>query len=72
MTGLPYIYRWHRQGRKGQPCRVVARSRMIRPTSAPMLAFGAPRPVRFNSVLVEFADGFRMNTSGNALQRAKP
>lgn len=25
---LPYIYRWDRQGRKGQPCRVTARGRM--------------------------------------------
>lgn len=24
-TNLPYIYRWSREGRKGQPCRVLAR-----------------------------------------------
>lgn len=26
MTALPYIYRWHRQGRKGQPCEVLVRA----------------------------------------------
>lgn len=25
---LPYIYRWDRHGRKGQPCKVTARSVM--------------------------------------------
>ena len=25
MTPLPYLYRWDRQGRKGQPCKVLAR-----------------------------------------------
>jgi hypothetical protein len=25
MSGFPYVYRWDRQGRKGQPCRVTAR-----------------------------------------------
>lgn len=25
---LPYIYRWDRQGRKGQPCDVLARGTM--------------------------------------------
>ena len=25
---LPYIYRWDRHGRKGQPCRVTARGTM--------------------------------------------
>lgn len=25
---LPYIYRWNRQGRKGQPCEVTARGTM--------------------------------------------
>ncbi len=28
MTALPYIYRWNRQGRKGQPCEVLARGTM--------------------------------------------
>jgi hypothetical protein len=46
----PLIYRWDRQGHKGQRCRVITR--------------GAK-----NSVLVEFATGVRMLTSGNALRR---
>jgi len=28
MTPLPYVYRWDRQGRKGQPCEVLARGSM--------------------------------------------
>lgn len=28
MTALPYIYRWDRQGRKGQPCELIARGKM--------------------------------------------
>lgn len=27
-TALPYIYRWDRQGRKGQPCELIARGKM--------------------------------------------
>jgi hypothetical protein len=49
----PYLYRWDRQGRKGQRCRVIARGKM-------------------NSALVEFADGYRMVTSRNALRKASP
>lgn len=49
--GFPLVYRWDRQGRKGQPCKVTARGKM-------------------NSVRVEFEDGYRMITSGNALRRA--
>jgi len=45
-----YVYRWNRQGRKGQICRVLVRGAM-------------------NSCLVEFADGFKMVTSRNALRR---
>ncbi len=35
MTALPYIYRWNRQGRKGQPCELLVRtmtmnSRLVR------------------------------------------
>jgi hypothetical protein len=45
-----YIYRWDRQGRKGQPCNVLARGTM-------------------NSCLVEFADGYQMVTSRNAIKR---
>lgn len=25
---LPYVYFWHRQGRKGEPCEVLARGKM--------------------------------------------
>jgi hypothetical protein len=25
---MPYIYRWNRQGRKGQPCKVLCRGKM--------------------------------------------
>jgi hypothetical protein len=49
---FPYVYYWHRQGRKGQLCRVVARGTM-------------------NSRLVEFEDGYKMITSGNAIRKAK-
>lgn len=49
---LPYVYRWDRQGRKGQRCAVIARGAM-------------------NSCRVEFADGYRMITSRNALRKAK-
>ena len=45
-----YVYRWDRQGRKGQECQILARGTM-------------------NSVLLEFGDGYRMITSGNALRR---
>lgn len=48
---LPYIYRWDRHGRKGQPCKVTARGSM-------------------NSCRVEFADGFVMITSRNAVRKA--
>jgi hypothetical protein len=47
---MPYIYRWDRQGRKGQPCNVLVRGSL-------------------NSCLVEFADGYRMVTSRNAIKR---
>lgn len=69
MTAPPYIYRWNRHGRKGQPCRVLARSRVVRPGASPLIAFGSLRTVRFNTVLVEFADGYRMTTSGNAIRK---
>lgn len=29
MTALPYIYRWDRQGRKGQPCEVLIRGKVM-------------------------------------------
>jgi len=47
---LRYLYRWDRQGRKGQACEVLARGTM-------------------NSCLVEFADGYRMVTSRNAIKK---
>ncbi|MBI1620120.1 hypothetical protein [Aquamicrobium zhengzhouense] len=72
MTSLPYIYRWNRQGRKDQPCRVLSRSRFIRAIETPRLAFGPLRAARFNTILVEFADGYRMTTSGNAIRKVKP
>lgn len=51
MHTLPYIYRWDRHGRKGQPCRVTARAKVM------------------NSIRVEFADGYQMITSGNAIRK---
>lgn len=51
MTALPYVYRWDRQGRKGQPCKVTVRSRVM------------------NSCRVEFADGYVMITSRNAIRK---
>lgn len=48
-----HVYRWDRQGRKGQPCRLTARGKM-------------------NSIRVEFADGYAMITSGNAIRRLTP
>lgn len=29
LTGLPYVYRWDRQGRKGQRCAVTARAKVM-------------------------------------------
>lgn len=52
-ASLPYVYRWNRQDRQGQPCMMTARGKM-------------------NSVRVEFADGYVMITSGNAIRKAKP
>jgi len=49
---LPYIYRWDRLGRKGQPCAVTARGTL-------------------NSCRVQFADGFVMITSRNAIRKAQ-
>lgn len=66
---LPYVYRWDRHGRKGQPCEVTARSK-AHAGATPLLAFGKPARPRFNSIRVEFADGFTLITSGNAIRRA--
>lgn len=56
---LPYIYRWNRQGRKGQRCVVTARSPRGRGIH------------NFNSIRVVFSDGYVMITSGHAIRRAK-
>lgn len=70
-AALPYIYRWDRHGRKGQPCRVTARSGISRPGSGPhLVVFGDPPAKRFNTISIEFADGFTMATSGNAIQKS--
>lgn len=58
MTALPYIYRWDRHGRKGQPCAVTARSRRGNGFK------------NFNSIRVEFPDGYVMITSGNSIRRS--
>ncbi|QRY69158.1 hypothetical protein JVX98_13115 [Ensifer sp. PDNC004] len=29
IASLPYIYRWDRQGRKGQPCDVLIRTKVM-------------------------------------------
>lgn len=59
MAAYPYIYRWDRQGRKGQPCKVTARSPRGKGVHS------------FNSIRVEFPDGYVMVTSGNAIRKAK-
>ncbi|TJW46322.1 MAG: hypothetical protein E5X65_36615 [Mesorhizobium sp.] len=71
MDALPYTYRWDRHGRKGQPCAVTARSKPGAASFA-LPGFGRAKPARFNSVRVEFADGFALVTSGNAIRKAKP
>lgn len=71
MTASPYLYRWDRHGRKGQSCRVTARSKPA-PGSFALPGFGTPARPRFNSIRVEFADGFAMVTSGNAIRKARP
>ncbi|WP_394689004.1 hypothetical protein [Hoeflea sp.] len=72
MSAQRYIYRWNRQGRKGQACEVTARSKPDHP-DAQSLAFGTPARPRFNSICVRFeADGYTMVTSGNAIRKAAP
>ena len=66
---LPYRFRWNRFDRKGEPCRVTARSRPTEASVTPLLAFGHTARPRFNSVRLEFADGFTAITSGNAIAR---
>lgn len=73
MNALPYIYRWDRDSRKGTPCRILARSRrMPAPVYAGIVRFGQPAPKSFNSILLEFADGHRTVTSGNAIRKRRP
>jgi len=69
---FPYVFRWNRQGRKDQLCRVLTRSRDRLPRIAPLPGIVNPAPKTFNSILVEFVDGYRMVTSGNAIRKAEP
>lgn len=59
MREFAYVYRWNRQGRKGQRCAVTARSRRGKGFH------------NFNSIRVVFEDGYQMITSGNAIMRVK-
>lgn len=59
MNEYPYLYAWDRHGRKGQPCKVTARS----------LRGGARK--NFNSILVVFEDGYAMVTSGNSIRKRR-
>lgn len=72
VNALPYTYRWDRDGRKGTPCRILARSRRMPIGHEGIVQFGQPSPKNFNSILLEFADGHRTVTSGNAIRKAKP
>lgn len=58
MRDFAYVFRWDRHGRKGQRCAVTARSRRGKGFH------------NFNSIRVEFPDGFVMITSGNGIERA--
>ncbi|MGE0426225.1 MAG: hypothetical protein AB7O88_28455 [Reyranellaceae bacterium] len=72
MNPLPYVFRWDRHGRKGQPCAIRAKSVPAGRYGSPVpLAFGTPARPRFNSVLVRFADGYGMVTSLNAIRSNK-
>ncbi|TPK15217.1 hypothetical protein FJ872_19685 [Mesorhizobium sp. B2-5-9] len=71
IAALPYLYRWDRHGRKGERCTVTARSRAATASFA-LAGFGRPKAARFNSIRVEFADGYAMVTSGNAIRKARP
>lgn len=69
----PYIYFWNRMGRKGQRCRVVARAK-IRVKHLVVTINGKTEERKWsggNSRLIEFEDGFKAVTSGNALRKAK-
>ena len=66
---FPYVFAWNIAGRKGQRCRVWARSK----PSRGFLPGVTPAAVekRWNSVGIEFPDRFKMVTSGNAIRKAK-
>lgn len=68
---FPYVFRWGRHGRKGERCAVTARSRSGTASFA-LAGFGRPVAARFNSIRVEFADGYAMVTSGNAIRKVMP
>ena len=55
-----YIWFWYKKcpGRKGQRCRVLARST-------------PSKTKNFNSILIEFEDGGRYITSGNGIRKVK-
>ena len=76
--GFPYVYRWDRQGRKGQTCRVLVRGKRQRavdpklwwPDAVTVSWFNSrPKPKDLNSRLIEFEDGYRMVSLGNAIRR---
>ncbi len=72
MTDFRYVYRWNEGDRKGQACRVLARSRRMpaQPVDPGIVIVGTPpAPKNFNSILLEFEDGHRTITSGNAIKR---
>lgn len=70
MTAFGHIFRWDRHGRKGQTCRLLTRSLRPRAPYGPELAFGSAEAKNFNSILLEFADGYRLVTSGNSIRKA--
>lgn len=64
----PFIFRWDVAGRKGQRCRVWARSKPSRGLLPGVTPIAVAK--RWNSVGIEFPDGFKMVTSGNSIRRA--
>lgn len=70
----PYVFQWAKLGpeRKGARCRVLARSKTPSALCRPVAIAGehpAP-PKNFNSILIEFEDGFTVVTSGNSIRKA--
>lgn len=71
----PYVYQWRRLGedRKGQRCRVLARSKLpvaLCRLDLDIVVGEHPAPKNFNSILLEFEDGFTVVTSGNSIRKA--